>query len=116
MTKKYKHYDIIKFLVIIGGIVGIFEAIDIIIGLSGQDIPIIGFFNPLGAFIHPIAVFVACIIGAVLALVCGIKPDDPIPFHWIVFLIFAIWLIICSALIGGVLCLIAFLIGLIDDL
>lgn len=115
MTKKYKHYDIIKFLVIVGGIVGLLEAINIIISFYGTGLPILGEYYFIRTF-DPLITAIVCIVGAVLTLICGLRPDDPIPFHWLIFLIFAIWLIVFGALLGGVLCLIAFLIGLIDDL
>lgn len=56
------------------------------------------------------------IVGVVLTLLCALKPGDPIPFNWIILLIFAIWLIIFGSVWGGVLVFIAFLIGLIEDL
>lgn len=116
MTKKYKHYDILKILVVLGGIVGIIEAIMIFLALADIRVPYVGEFVILRHSLNLILVGIICIIGAVLTLVCGLRPDDPLPFHWIMFLIFAIWLIIFGALYGGVICLIAFLIGLIDDL
>ncbi len=114
MTKKYKHHDLIKILVILGGVVGILEGISIILSMAGSGIPYLGTYRIIR--FEPIISAIVCLVGAVLALVCGLKPDDPIPFHWLMFLIFAIWLIIFGALFGGVLCLIAFLIGLIDEL
>lgn len=115
MTKKYKHHDLIKILVILGGVVGILEGISIILSLAGSGIPYLGEFRVIGG-IAPIISAIILLVGAVLALVCGLKPDDPIPFHWLMFLILAIWLIVFGGLFGGVLCLIAFLIGLIDEL
>jgi len=114
MTKKYKHHDLIKILVILGGIVGLLEGISIILGYYGYGLPYLGEYRIFR--FEPLIVAIVCLIGAVLALICGLKPDDPIPFHWLMFLILAIWLIIFGGLFGGVLCLIAFLIGLIDDL
>ena len=114
MTKKYRHYDLIKILVVLGGVVGILEGISIILSYAGAGIPYLGTYRVIT--FEPIVSAIICLVGAVLALICGLRPDDPFPFHWLMFLIFAIWLIIFGALFGGVLCLIAFLIGLIDDL
>jgi hypothetical protein len=52
----------------------------------------------------------------ILTFWVALKPNNPIPFHWIVLLIFAILLIIFVDIIAGVLVLIAFFIGLIEDL
>ena len=116
MAKKYKNQDLLKFLVVLGGIVGLIEAILVIVNFAGAEVPIVGRYVILGAAVNVVIIAIVCMVGAVLTLLCGLRPDDPIPFHIIIFLIFAIWLIVCGALIGGVLVLIAFLIGLIEEL
>jgi hypothetical protein len=61
--------------------------------------------------------FIIAVVIVVLTFLVGLKPNDPIPFHWIVLLILGILLIVFGAGIwAGVLLIIAFLIGLIEDL
>jgi len=53
----------------------------------------------------------------ILTFLVALKPNQPLPFHWLVLLILAILLVIFSAGIWAcVLVLIAGIIGLIEDL
>jgi len=56
------------------------------------------------------------LVVVILTFLVGLRPNEPIPFHWVILLIFAILLIIFVDIIAGVLVLIAFLIGLIEDI
>ena len=110
---KYKHDQIIKFLVIIGGLVGLaFIIIDFLRHL-GIDIPDYAMIDP--NVLDPIFELIVGIVVVIFTLLVGIRPDDPIPFHWLVFFILSVLLVVFG---GGIwacaLLLIAGLIGLID--
>lgn len=107
MAKKYEHNDLMKILTILGGLVGLASAILVI---ANYDLP-----ATYSAFDRVVSGIVGIII-AVLTLLCAMRPDDPIPWHWLVLFVLAILLIVFSGLWGGVLVIIAALIGLIDDL
>ena len=113
MRKTYKNDGIMKALTVIGGILALVGYILTLLGMA--DIQTIDW--PSYDFVgRTIVTIIVGLVGAVLTLLCALKPDDPIPFNWIILLIFAIWLIVFGAVLGGVLVLIAFLIGLIEDL
>ena len=112
VKKHYKNEGIMKFLTIIGALIGIVYLI-------------LALIPPLGAKyqIYPINIglefVVAIIIGfvvAIITLLAGVKPNNPIPFNWIMLFILAVLMIIFVDILAGVLVLIAFLIGLIEDL
>ncbi len=107
MAKKYEHNDLMKILTILGGLVGLASAILVI---ANYDLP-----ATYSAFDRVVSGIVGIVI-AVLTLLCAMRPDDPIPWHWLVLFVLAILLIVFSGLWGGVLVIIAALIGLIDDL
>ncbi|MHA2398248.1 MAG: hypothetical protein ACXADU_05100 [Promethearchaeota archaeon] len=111
MVKKYKNQQLMAALTIIGAIVGL---ITLILGLAGIE---------NYAFVDPLLTFNAIVVAIVGFVIVGItfwvgfKPNDPIPFHWAMLLILAILLIIFGAGIWAcVLLVIAFLIGLIEDI
>ena len=64
-----------------------------------------------GFFGHVLGMFFAS-----LTLLVGFKPNDPIPWHWLVLLSLSILLIIFSFLLGGIAVLGASVIGLIDEI
>ncbi len=111
MAKKYKNQQLMKFLTIIGAIVGL---IYLILGLTaiGNQYQVF----PIDVGLHIIVRFIVGLAIVVLTFWVGLKPNEPIPFHWLVLLILAILLVIFVDIIAGVLVLIAFLIGLIEDL
>jgi len=111
MAKKYKNQPLMKFLTILGGIVGL---VYLILRLTtlGDRYQV----YPLDVGLNIVINFIIGLVVVVLTLLVGLRPNDPIPFHWFVLLIFAILLIVFVDIIAGVLVLIAFLIGLIEDL
>ncbi|MHA2007517.1 MAG: hypothetical protein ACXABO_07070 [Promethearchaeota archaeon] len=112
MTKKYKNESLMKFLTIIGAVVGLVTLILNIANLGNY-----GFVDPVIGSLHFVVNFIIAVVIVVLTFLVGLKPNDPIPFHWIVLLILGILLIVFGAGIwAGVLLIIAFLIGLIEDL
>jgi hypothetical protein len=111
MVKKYKNESLMKFLTIIGAVVGLITLI-----LSIANVGNYGFIDPVIG-LHSVVNFIIGLVIVVLTFLVGLKPNDPIPFHWVVLLILGILLIIFGAGIwAGVLLIIAFLIGLIEDL
>ena len=107
--KHYKNEGLMKFLTIIGGLLGIILpllAITNVYNLWSYTLPQVD---------HVIAAIVAVII-SVLALLSGLKPGNPIPFNWLVLFILAVLMFIFGASIGALLVIIAALIGLIESL
>jgi uncharacterized protein (DUF983 family) len=111
MTKKYKNGQLMKFLTIIGAVVGL---VYLVLRLAnvGDQYKVM----PIDVGINIVVNFIIGLVVVILTFWVALKPNNPIPFHWIVLLIFAILLIIFVDLIAGILVLIAFLIGLIEDL
>ncbi len=111
MKKHYKNEQLMKFLVIIGALVGLATLI-----LSFASIGEYGYVPPLVA-LDRVVVFIIGIVVVVLTFWCALRPNDPIPFHWLVLFILAILLVVFGAGIWAcVLVVIAALIGLIEDL
>ena len=115
MVKHYKNEGIMKFLTIIGALVGLVWIISGFASLAGS-----GFVPIIVPDIVPLERFLTLIIGLViviLTLLVGIKPNKTLPFHWLVLFILGILLVIFQAGIWAcVLLIIAALIGLIEDL
>lgn len=82
--------EIAKLLVIIGGVVAVIEAI----------LGIIGFYGWFG-----LGIIVGLVLG-VVALLCALRPDDPIPWNWILLVVLGIVMIIFATFIGGALVLV----------
>lgn len=111
MAKKYKNDSLMKFLTLIGALVGLATLILRIAGLENY-----GFIDPVIG-LHSIVNFIIGLVIVVLTFLAALRPNDPIPFHWLVLFILAILLIIFGAGIwAGVLVIIAALIGLVEDL
>ncbi|MBA7625899.1 hypothetical protein ES703_33333 [subsurface metagenome] len=111
MTKHYKNEGLMKVLVILGALVGL---VTLILGLAEmQNYMIV---PPLVA-LDRIIIFIIGLVIVVLTFWVGFKPNDPIPFHWLILIIFAILLIVFGAGIWAcVLVLIAGLIGIVEEL
>jgi len=111
MTKHYKNEQIMKLLTILGALVGLAT---LILGLAG--IANIGFIDPLLG-LNAVLNFIVGLVIVVLTFLVAMKPDKPLPFHWLVLFILGILLIVFGAGIWAcVLVIIAALIGLIEDL
>ncbi|MHA1723996.1 MAG: hypothetical protein ACTSYC_04670 [Promethearchaeota archaeon] len=112
MKKHYKNEKLMKFLIIIGAILGLIGIISMFASLAG-----LGFFpSPVPSVVSIIVSAIIGLIIVILTFLCALKPDRPLPFNWIVLLILAILLIIFVNLWGGLIVLIAAIIGLIEDL
>ena len=114
MTKHYKNEGIMKVLTVLGALVGLVYIINGFASLQGSS------FLPLFVTLSLLDAIVMLIIGLVvviLTFLVGLKPNKPLPFHWLILLILAILLVIFRAGIWAcVLVVIAALIGLIEDL
>jgi len=100
-----------KFLTIIGAVVGL---VTLILGVA--DLENYGYVDPLLTF-NRIVVFLIGLFIVILTFLVALKPNQPLPFHWLVLIILAILLVVFGAGIWAcVLVLIAGLIGLIEDL
>lgn len=111
MTKHYRNGQLMKLLVVLGAVVGL---VTLILGIAG--IPNYAFVNPILTF-NQIVVFIIGLVIVVLTFLVALKPNDPLPFHWLVLIILAILLVVFGAGIWScVLVLIAGIIGLVEDL
>ena len=114
MTKHYKNEGIMKVLTVLGGLVGLVYIINGFASLAGVS------FLPLIVNIQLLDTIIMLIIGLVvviLTLLVALKPNKPLPFHWLVLFILGILLVIFRAGIWAcVLVIIAALIGLIEEL
>jgi hypothetical protein len=105
-----------KVLTIIGAVVGLVYIINGFAGLGGYG------FLPLPLFVsiellNEIVTLIIGLVVVILTFLVGLKPNKPLPFHWLILLILAILLVIFRAGIWAcVLVLIAAIIGLIEDL
>ncbi len=96
MAKKdYKNSKLISFICIIGGLVGVVFAILRMVNLDLENI-LYGFLG----LVFSIVVIIQCL-----------KPDDPIPYHWLLFIIFGILIAIFAGLSGGLVAGIIIIIG-----
>lgn len=93
-----------KILALIGGILALLESI---LSLAGASFSV---FIGIGGYI--VAAIIGIILGLVVILAC-VKPENPIPFNAVLFLLLGILIIVFSSLIGGILVLIAGILGLV---
>ena len=113
MARHYKNEGIMKVLTILGGIVGLFTVILSLTPYSGYTY---AFVSPLTGLDIVINVIVGIIV-SIITIWAGLKPNNPIPFHWVMLIILAVLLIVFGAGIWAcVLVIIAALIGIIEDL
>jgi len=110
IVKYYKHNKIIKILTIFGSFLGLIYCILQITNttytISWEGI------SGWGRLLW-------CFIGmnvTVLTLLVAFKPDDPLPWHWLLLLIFAALTSVFSFIWGGILILGGGVIALIDDI
>ncbi len=108
MAKKdYKNSKLISFICVIGALVGVVFAILKIVSLDLENI-LYGFLG---------------LVFSVVVLIQVLKPDDPIPYHWLLFIIFGILIAIFAGLpsltgglVAGIIIIIGGLVALIDVL
>ncbi|UCD01565.1 MAG: hypothetical protein JSV23_00640 [Promethearchaeota archaeon] len=113
MTKKYKNEGLMKILVILGAVVGL---VTLILGLPIINIPNYAYVDAVFA-LHYVVNFIIGLVIVILTFWVGLRPNNPIPFHWLVLIIFAILLVLFGAGIWScILVLIAGIIGIIEEL
>lgn len=113
ISKYYKHNKIIKVLTIVGGFGGFVYGVYQITYMSFSFNNIFTLFDQ----IFQLNGFLGYVLGmffASLTLLTAFKPNDPIPWHWLVLLLLSILLISFSFLLGGVAVLAAGVLGLFD--
>ncbi|MFX1449070.1 MAG: hypothetical protein ACFFCG_13235 [Promethearchaeota archaeon] len=114
MAKHYKNEQIMKILTVLGALVGLVYIINGFAGLAGAS------FLPLVVNIQLLDTIIMLIIGTIvviLTFLVAIKPNKPLPFHWLVLFILGILLVIFrGGIYACILVIIAALIGLIEDL
>ena len=114
--KQYKYEQLIKLLVILGGIVGLLFQLA---ALFGYYLFLPGLFYGYFPFFY-ILIIVGMVI-SVLTILCGMRKEgkngeELIPFNWIAFLILGILLIIfAGGIIAFILLFLAFLLALIEE-
>ena len=113
MVKKYKNDQLMKLCTILGGVVGLAFIIIDVLRHGGADIPDYAMVDP--NILDPVPELIVGLVVVAITLLVAIRPDNPIPFHWLVLFILAVLLVVFG---GGVwacaLVLIAGLIGLIE--
>ena len=97
--------ETVRLLVIIGGIIGIFQAI-LSFGNWG-----LGFWGPMAA-VNIVSSIVGIIL-AILVLLSVFRPGDPIPYNAVLLIIFGVLLTFFNAWLGGILVLIAGILWLV---
>ncbi|MFX1365047.1 MAG: hypothetical protein ACFFCE_02620 [Promethearchaeota archaeon] len=111
MTRKYKNENLLQILVILGAFIGLVSLILYLARMENY-----GFVDPLVA-LNRVLIFIVGLVIVVITFITGFRPNDPIPFHWLTFLILAILLVVFGAGIWAcVLLVIAFLVALIEEL
>ncbi|NHJ21339.1 MAG: hypothetical protein EAX91_10370 [Candidatus Lokiarchaeota archaeon] len=113
MVKKYKNEQIMKILTVLGALVGLVYIINGFASLGGYG------FLPTIVVLQLLDTIIMLIIGLVvviLTFLVALKPNRPLPFHWLILFILAILLVIFRGGIWAcVLVVIAALIGLIEE-
>ncbi len=110
MVKYYKHNKIIKVLTIIGSFAGFMFCL-YEISRTTQ----INSWSEIFGFNSFLRNLLGMIIAATTLLV-SFKPDDPLPWHWLLLLPLGISLTFLSYILGGILVIIGSVIALLDDI
>lgn len=92
-----RNEDLMKLL---GGIGGAISLIEAILGFNQRNLDLI-----------QVVTLIAAIVIAVIILLSIIRPNNPIPLNWILFVVLGIIMIVYTSLIGGILVLIGGFIG-----
>lgn len=91
--------ETVRLLVIIGGIIGLIQAI---FGFGNWGL---GFWGPLA--VANIFSSILGIIIAILTLLSVFRPGDPIPYNAVLLILFGVLMTLFNAWVGGILVLIA---------
>jgi len=105
MEEKEKK-DSIKYMVIVGGIIGLIQAIAGFANISAWIYPI-GYFAGTALIVLNTLSSVIGIILAILTLLSVFRPGNPIPYSAAILLIFGFLMLFFNAAIGGIIVFIA---------
>jgi ABC-type polysaccharide/polyol phosphate export permease len=110
MVKYYKRNVLIKLFTILGGFAGLMYCLYQISTTTQIEswFEIFGF----GRFVRNL---IGMIVAA-LTILAVLKPDDPLPWHWLLLLTFGILLFVFSWLMSAILVLLGAVFGLIEDI
>jgi hypothetical protein len=109
MTKKYKNQNLMKFLTVIGGLIGLASQIFALFNFHWILARYVGFYTPVYAIIG--------IVISIITIYTAINPNNPFPFHWLFLFVLGVLIVIfAGGIIACVLIIIAALIGLIEVL
>lgn len=97
--------EIVRILVIIGGLIGFLQAI-LSFGNWG-----LGFWGPMAAANILLSIF--GIIIAILVLLSVFRPGDPIPYNAVLLILFGVLMTLFNSWVGGILVLIAGILWLV---
>ena len=89
--------DLMRLLAGIGGAITLIETI---LGINERNVDM-----------SKVILIITSIILAVIVLLSVIRPGDPVPMNWLLFVVIGIVIIIFSSLAGGILILVAGFIG-----
>ncbi len=114
MVKYYKHNGSMKLFTISSGFLGLMYCIWGIINMhftySSLDSLFDQIFNLNGYFGYILGMFIAA-----LTLLIAFKPNDPLPWHWLILMMFSILLMMFVHIIAGIPVFVAGIIGLFND-
>lgn len=96
----------IKYMVMVGGILGLIQAIAGFTGVKAWIYPI-GYFVGAPLFVLNIFSSIFGVILAILTLLSVFRPDNPIPYKAVLLIIFGVLMTLFNAVIGGIIVLIA---------
>ena len=92
-----RNEDLMKLL---GGLGGVISLIEAIMGFDQRNLDTV-----------KIITLIVAIVIAVILLLSIIRPNNPIPLNWILFVVLGIIMIIYTSIIGGILVLIGGFVG-----
>ncbi|MGV9171321.1 MAG: hypothetical protein ACOC44_15615 [Promethearchaeia archaeon] len=113
--KHYKNEGIMKFLTIIGALLGLVAIVSGFAGLA--DSSFYPTFIPPVVAINTVVYLIVGFVIVVLTFLAVLRPADPVPFHWLVLFILGILLLVFGGgLLAGILVILAGLIGLVEEI
>lgn len=110
MVKYYKHNKIIKFCTVLGALLGFLYCFFTLLNTNSFTI------WPISFSINGVNGIIIGMIAATLTFLVTMKPDDPLPWHWLTLIVFGVLLFIFCNILPGILVFIGAIIGIIDDI
>lgn len=109
---KMENKDTVRIMVMVGGILGLLQAIAGFGNFPAWIYPI-GYFAGATLFVLNIFSSIIGVILAILTLLSVFRPGNPIPYSAVVLIIFGILMTLFNAFIGGIIVLIAGILWLV---